>query len=314
MDKAVKITSVVISILIVAFFAYDYIADTNNRDNMPDVQCWGDSLTVGPGVGDSNYPNQLGKLSGLNVINFGVGGENSFTIAQRQGGIPFYVDSFNIPENTEFVQIDLYDETGEKLGILIQGDNGVKNASIDGINGVIYLSEEDYKFYFRRYIPGEEVFIKKGTRVFTEGMKAKDEDDILVIFSGTNDNISRDNVDSLIENQLKMLDFGENEKFIIIGLTYGNNLDEVNEQLRSTYGTNFVDIKEHLIELSTTDYSEVMDQEDKKRVDLGIVPNIFRIDDVHGNEIYYDELAKLVYEKILELDYLSKRELELLGK
>ncbi|UKI37282.1 MAG: hypothetical protein L6V93_03600 [Clostridiales bacterium] len=61
----------------------------------PSVACWGDSITYGQGSGDVNkysYPAVLKDLSGLNVINMGVGGETNTTIAARQGGYSIKLD------------------------------------------------------------------------------------------------------------------------------------------------------------------------------------------------------------------------------
>ena len=51
---------------------------------------WGDSLMTGAGGGGTTYPPVLQSLLGdeFLVVNCGVGGENSLTIAARQGGIP----------------------------------------------------------------------------------------------------------------------------------------------------------------------------------------------------------------------------------
>src|SRR5690606_8778503 len=62
----------------------------------PDIVCWGDSMTAGAGGGGTSYPSVLESLiktinPNANVRNSGVGGENSVTIAARQGGNPFVI-------------------------------------------------------------------------------------------------------------------------------------------------------------------------------------------------------------------------------
>ena len=66
---------------------------------LPGIVCWGDSLTAGVGGNGVTYPDVLsnliktnitgqyggGKLRDVEVINCGVGGESSVTIAGRSG-------------------------------------------------------------------------------------------------------------------------------------------------------------------------------------------------------------------------------------
>jgi lysophospholipase L1-like esterase len=50
---------------------------------LPNVACWGDSLTSGDGGFGTSYPGTLAQLSGMNVYNGGIGGQTSTQIAGR---------------------------------------------------------------------------------------------------------------------------------------------------------------------------------------------------------------------------------------
>ncbi len=68
---------------------------------------WGDSLTAGSGGSGTTFPTVLQSLLGesYKVINCGIGGENSLTIAGRQGGIPMAIKhSVELPaDNSEII-------------------------------------------------------------------------------------------------------------------------------------------------------------------------------------------------------------------
>ena len=88
------------------------------------IVCWGDSLTQG------SYPSLLQSLCDNNVYitNMGIGGENSQTIAVRQGGIELQVDAFTIPSDISLVEINLKTKEGNTVDVARRTyTNGLKN-------------------------------------------------------------------------------------------------------------------------------------------------------------------------------------------
>ena len=73
-------------------------AATNIKKDLPRIICWGDSLTVGYGGNGVTYPKVLGNLIKLETINYGVTAEGARTVAYRQGGLPMYVEAFDMPD------------------------------------------------------------------------------------------------------------------------------------------------------------------------------------------------------------------------
>jgi len=69
------------------------------------IVCWGDSLTEGYNATNS-YPEEIAKLSGLEVINYGIAAESAEQIACRQGAIQTYVEPMVIPADTTPVAFD----------------------------------------------------------------------------------------------------------------------------------------------------------------------------------------------------------------
>lgn len=164
------------------------------------VNCWGDSLTRGVGVGDSYskaFPYVLhGLLDGRKVINCGVGGENTINIASRQGGLPNIVKPFTIPANASKVEIELTNIYGDSTGILLQGGSAldpttgkyvmtaqINPCSINGVEGT--LTYENEKYYFSRSENGESVIVSRPTPLITYAMKSM-RDNINIIWIGTN--------------------------------------------------------------------------------------------------------------------------------
>ena len=66
------------------------------KELIPGIVCYGDSLTYGSGGEGVSYPSVLEECLRKNriyipVVNMGIGGENTVTIAGRAGAIPFRV-------------------------------------------------------------------------------------------------------------------------------------------------------------------------------------------------------------------------------
>lgn len=174
-----------------------YVSNINGNNA---VNCWGDSLTRGVGVGDSyskTYPYILfNLLDGRKVINCGVGGENTTTIASRQGSLPNIVQPFTIPADTTKVKIDLSDIYGNNARILLQGgsaldpetDNYIMTAQINpcvinGIKGTV--SYENSNYYFSRSEKGNSVIVTRPVPLITHAMTDL-RDNINIIWIGTN--------------------------------------------------------------------------------------------------------------------------------
>lgn len=196
------------------------------------VNCWGDSLTCGVGVGDSYskaFPYVLyGLLDGREVINCGVGGENTINIASRQGGLPNIVKPFTIPANASKVEVKLTNIYGGSTGILLQGGSAldpttgkyvmtaqINPCSINGVEGT--LTYENGKYYFSRSENGESVIVSRPTPLITYAMKSM-RDNINIIWIGTNGGFTTSA--ELIECIEAMIDYMSpiNKKYIVIGI------------------------------------------------------------------------------------------------
>lgn len=121
-------------------------------ESVPGIVCWGDSLTAGAGGDGTTYPAVLQELiqknildtvdfsqvvnpkynnvlaqesytvQSIEVVNMGVGGENTITIMGRNGALPFVVkEAFVIPPSKEPTEITLLSQNGQmEAGVMNQ--------------------------------------------------------------------------------------------------------------------------------------------------------------------------------------------------
>lgn len=291
------------------------------KESLPSITCWGDSLTYGAGGHGTTYPKVLAKLTGLKVYNMGVGGENTITIACRQGARRMMVNNITIPATTDKVQVgsynDFYDNDGNVIAPLLQGDSGINTCSIKGVTGVLSIErdgEDDstVKYYFKRNKSGEGVVISEPTPIITEASISR-RDDITIIFIGQNGGYK--NIDDLVVQQRKMIEYAGHDRFIILGLTTSSadHRRELEERMINEYGDKYINLREYLSTEGINEAGLKATDVDLDMMNRGIVPNSLLYDEVHGNKYFYKLIGKQVYKKIIELNYLNEEQKEYLG-
>lgn len=287
------------------------------KESLPKVFCWGDSLTAGAGGNGVTYSNVLAKLTNLKVLNYGVGGEGAQSIAMRQGAIPIYVEEFVIPSEVVDVEINLVDESQQKVNLLRQGDAGINPCIIDGVEGIISYNKDEDKYYYKRSKVGDEKKIASNTQLVTAAMNDKNTgNDILVIFSGTNNLPDGNTILNIIDIQRKMINYSNTDKYIIIGLTsksYMPHIDEVNNVLKREYGEKFLDIRAYILENGLEDAGISITEQDQIDIENGEIPSSLRVDEVHGNSAFYTIIGEQLFQKIIDLEYLNDEQKEYLG-
>lgn len=286
------------------------------------VNCWGDSLTRGVGVGDSyskTFPYVLhGLLDGRKVINCGVGGENTINIASRQGGLPNIVKPFTIPANASKVEIELTNIYGDSTGILLQGGSAldpttgqyvmtaqINPCSINGVEGT--LTHENGKYYFSRSENGESVIVSRPTPLITHAMKSL-RDNINIIWLGTNGGFTTSA--ELIENIEAMIDYMTpiNKKYIVFGIhhlvsTVTETFETIEKNMAMHFGRHYINQRKYMIEYGLSDAGITPTVEDTTAISQGKIPPSLLYDDVHYNDKGYNIIATLASERGKELGY-----------
>lgn len=286
------------------------------------VNCWGDSLIRGVGVGDSYskaFPYVLhGLLDGRKVINCGVGGENTINIASRQGGLPNIVKPFTIPANASKVEIELTNIYGDSTGILLQGGSAldpttgkyvmtaqINPCSINGVEGT--LTYENEKYYFSRSENGESVIVSRPTPLITYAMKSM-RDNINIIWIGTNGGFTTSA--ELIECIEAMIDYMSpiDKKYIVIGVhhlvsTVTETFETIEKNMSIHFGRHFINQRKYMLEYGLSDARITPTAEDITAISQGKIPPSLLYDDVHYNDKGYNIIATLASERGKELGY-----------
>lgn len=286
------------------------------------VNCWGDSLTRGVGVGSSYskaFPYVLyGLLDGRKVINCGVGGENTINIASRQGGLPNIVKPFTIPADTNKVEIELTNIYGDSAGILLQGGSAldpitdkyvmtaqINPCSINGVEGT--LTYENGKYYFSRSENGESVIVSRPTTLITYAMKSM-RDNINIIWLGTNGGFSTSS--ELIEYIDAMIDYMTpiNKKYIVFGIhhlvsTVTETFEMIEKNMTLHFGRHYINQRKYMLEYGLSDAGITPTVEDTTAISQGKIPSSLLYDDVHYNDKGYNIIATLASERGKELGY-----------
>lgn len=286
------------------------------------VNCWGDSLTCGVGVGDSYskaFPYVLyGLLDGREVINCGVGGENTINIASRQGGLPNIVKPFTIPANASKVEVKLTNIYGGSTGILLQGGSAldpttgkyvmtaqINPCSINGVEGT--LTYENGKYYFSRSENGESVIVSRPTPLITYAMKSM-RDNINIIWIGTNGGFTTSA--ELIECIEAMIDYMSpiNKKYIVIGIHHlvskvTETFETIEKNMAMHFGRRYINQRKYMIEYGLSDAGITPTVEDTTAISEDKIPPSLLYDTVHYNDKSYNIIANLVVERGKELGY-----------
>ena len=273
-------------------------------EELPRIICWGDSLTVSVN-GKNAYPDVLRKLSGCEVINYGVESENTAMIAMREGGVRVNVKATVIPSERQMIPVFLQTENGGHVSFFDYGEGGVNPCSICGIEG--RLEKLNGSYYFTRNKKGERISVPEGTQLKTFGINDSRPSDVLVIFAGTNDLPNSGSVNNIIKLQKAMLEAANCDKYVIVGLTCAGKIpeiDEVNRAMAEQFGDNFLDIRTYMLKYGVEDAGLSLTEGDLEDIARGEIPRSLRTDYVHGNSHFYRLLGEQVYRKMQYLGYL----------
>lgn len=311
---------------------------------IPGIICWGDSLTAGAGGNGTTYPlvihnlieNELCNTSFLNsvvdskyssllsmnkytfevpeVLNMGVGGENTNTILGRNGSIPFVTsESITIPPTCEAVSIKFESQNGRNVAPLRQGSAGVNMVTIQGIEGILSIEQEsyisaDFSYYFTRNTPGASTTIPAGSIIETSG-STTGLNYLPVIFIGQNGGYA--DIDELISQQKAILQHQEanEEHYIIVGLHTGTSESraELEAAMLEAYGNKYINLREYMSTDAMNDAGLEPTPEDIAMMKEGMTPASLLVSDgLHFNATAYELIGNLIYNRMDSLGYFDE--------
>lgn len=289
--------------------------------------------------GDAPYPAQLKTLlwdNGYNywdVENYGHGGENLADIVCRNGGFPIcFTEDITIPANGDPVDIT------DKLYTPVKNSNNVNydvkftQLSHDTnpvyINGISYTMTitNNHMYIAKTVNDNQTTTILKNTLMFANSFKNAN---IYIVYGGVNDGASL-----TLANWIKLnKSMGNNNggRYLVIGATrpLWNNWSDITgtdaekyqkyvEKANEEFGVRFIDLYKDFFQnalpyaLSAGYFSDKTTEELQNMRTLlnqHIIPAEFSYDnahqgDVHLNKAGYYVMAKLIYDRLIELNYI----------
>ena len=315
-------------------------------DEIPErsITCWGDSMMQGAGcneayiysdngIEDISYfttPSALQYFTSINTYNFGVGGENSYQISLRAGGIPIYTDRDIYITNHSLAYVKFVDENEETIDMDDYSGYGYENNTYPDtvyINDVLCCVERaDEGLYISICSDADcdsvtEMYINAWTRVIPKA--AYDHrNDILILEMGSNGGWEND-YDELIKQYQNIIDNSYYADYIIVGDTdnpgesadiyqdvYDNNGNYAGlhatlweQALYYAFGEHFINTRLYLMENALSDCGLTPTENDIIDIQTGSLPEQIRADFTHFNSYGYYSKAKAIYLKGIELGY-----------
>ena len=280
---------------------------------LPGIVCWGDSLTAGYGGNGESYPATLERLiaqrliDGIPVVNNGVCVEQSYTIMARAGVWAIYAEGFTIPAECESVEVHLILEGGIYTNLTHFGDGGLNPVTIEGVKGILTPShhEDEYGYvYFTRLEPGEAVEVPNMSLVHPVSKQAYD-NYVNIIFMGENG--IYDSADDLVRQHQRFIDVRKLDRYIIIGLTTGDNdsRGELSQKMAEHFGSNYIDMRTELVQRGPELAGVGRWADEAYYFEKGLVMGYLKSDDIHLNEYGYRAVGEIVYERMEALGYFD---------
>lgn len=307
-------------------------------DDRKTIVCWGDSLTAPHNsnvliatvketfFGNSlSFPEHMQRdwADDYNIINAGVGGENTLTIMSRQGVFPmklFQDVVFNRDKNgkpfAKFPLIVLRSSYNSELVYPFRqyGYDEKSPAMINpcSINGKDYeLSIIEDKKYYVLKPKDEDIYdsiIKTGSVINTFASKHLRNCYAYIFFMGQNGSFA--DVGELIKQYKAMIDYCGSDRYIVIGfhkpnksISTINRMKEMEDSLQMAFSNHYINLRDYLVRNGLSDAGLTPTEEDKDSMSIGQVPPQLMVDGVHFTNDGYKLISNLVKVKFKELRY-----------
>jgi lysophospholipase L1-like esterase len=313
------------------------------------IVCWGDSLTAPhfrdnlKGTikkmikGDDSYPSILeNNLDNVyQVINCGVGGENTLSIMARQGAFPFklahdvVIFKSNKSKFTEFIgnsDIIAFESTynNKKSTPLLRGwkETGSSHFNPCTINGKSFViksesqywkEDKKYQFEYNYFIESNDVIsktytLKKGSIIETNAMHTLRNAYANIFFMGQNGGFK--DVAELIKQYKEMIKYSKSDIYIIIGYHKPNTpipnikrMIQMEDSLSNEFGNHYINLRSYLVKNGLKDANLNPTQIDTDSIIKNQVPPQLMTDGTHFTTIGYELIGNLCAKRFKELEY-----------
>lgn len=287
-------------------------AVTDGQKVLPDpvIACFGDSLT---NSGASDWPTQLGTLTGMTTVNRGISGQGAADIILRQGGIqPRLTLAADIPADTTPVAVTAIDPSD---GWRVNGTGSFGfSGTLAGVAGSLTHNLVDGTWSFTRTAAGTATPVPAGTP-FIPAASDRNPTAHLILWAGRNNASNLAIVRDLIGLALERGIETQVRRYIVVGVTNGTtegkgttnytNIVAHNRLLKARYGKFFYDIRRDFIDRGLTIAGITPTTEDTAAIADDRPPASLMSDQLHPNAAGYGVIAQLMAEKVLDLGWVS---------
>ena len=217
------------------------------------ITCWGDSLTAMGG-----WTTRLKTLSGLNLYNGGVGGENCRTILARQGADAMVLENITIPGDTTEVEIKKYTDggldtvLGNKVFPALQNNNNLNPVDVNGVECTLKWTGSNYSdttgtWTIKRNVSGDDIVINRPTIIRTAYDRLYNNPYLMIIFIGQNKGYD-DDLDVLVRQHRSIIEHANAKHVIVLGLSSGDAVSRkpYEERMKKEFGRYFISLREYL--------------------------------------------------------------------
>ena len=307
------------------------------------VVCWGDSLTNLTETTYTAYLQSL-LGDDWEVFNGGTSGDRTDEIAARQGGLPIVTgNAFTIPAGTKTITIDGILKTHTTLfnnelvnfrrfaGALrnpcrLVGTNGEEVLCNITSNRTIVGTDTTYTATLKRLTAGQPVDIAEHTPIETFAARELREIDLTIIYMGANGCFGSNRPDvrvlnnfgweNLIDQHWEMINFtSDPNSYLVLGQHWTRKWDDkgYSTAMEAAFGDHYINLRTPVVSnvvywlLYSGAYAGEgeIPQADINRAAEGYWPSILLKDTQHPNEYGAKIMAKLVYDRMVELGYVG---------
>ena len=289
------------------------------------ILAWGDSLTYGQGGNGITYPKVLQELIDDNnditeqykVINCGVQGDTTPGILARQGGLSAFVkNDVTVPVSggveCSIRTISMGENGSDWFSVSYNGDDSAV------INPVMINGE----FFNLRTGPkiekinsnGEAVEIKAGSNILTYGARLSGVSYINIFYTGQNDGKISGYSEKRIGHLKQSMTFANSKKNLFISTAISRTEKGENEY-QEAFGSAYINLYHEMstrgvaIAIKLGLMNEGTPSTSWNVVDAGAInKNGLLNDSIHWNSIGYTVVAHIVFERLLSLGWLPKKQ------
>ena len=282
------------------------VKNIKNKSNSQRIYCIGDSLTLGNEF--ASYPLSLEELSKSQVIKFGGNQDTTLDLSIRVGRTKIFTKNVTIPADKTPIDLPIYNEQGQEIDVLKNKGSNFDTVTINGIKGTLSYDCIRSVHIFTRNQSGKEIQIQQLSQIEGE-LPDFNENDIVIIFSGTYDKSNNLDIYRTVTYQRAIINQIKTQKYVVVSLTsrrQNSSVRDENNILKKEHGNKFLEFRSYLLSNGLQDANITPTEQDQQDLQNNFIPSsLLKDDKLNGNDAFNDLLAKQLYQKLQDLQYIK---------